>query len=141
MHSEISGTVDFYEKSDESCLKRLRSLVALLPEAQRAADSKIENKGSKSAKSPDTVTISSVSTVRRITTRAICFATIVDSNSVDRIQKPITARHWLTAYARIAAVGPPELSRVNGCKCAPKGRNPDGPASSIPTARTKPRVS
>src|SRR3954468_23697757 len=37
MHSEISGTVDFYEKTDESCLKRLRSLVSLLPEAQAAA--------------------------------------------------------------------------------------------------------
>ena len=28
MHAEISGTVDFYEKDDPSCLKRLRSLVA-----------------------------------------------------------------------------------------------------------------
>ena len=28
MHSEISGTVDFFEKDDPSCLKRLRSLVA-----------------------------------------------------------------------------------------------------------------
>ena len=34
MHSEISGTVDFFEKDDASCLKRLRSLVALLPEAK-----------------------------------------------------------------------------------------------------------
>src|ERR1700749_4958928 len=34
MHSEISGTVDFYEKDDASCLKKLRSLVALLPEAK-----------------------------------------------------------------------------------------------------------
>src|SRR6476620_5052828 len=34
MHAEISGTVDFYEKDDPSCLKRLRSLVGLLPEAQ-----------------------------------------------------------------------------------------------------------
>src|SRR6188472_289491 len=33
MHSEISGTVDFFEKDDASCLQRLRSLVALLPEA------------------------------------------------------------------------------------------------------------
>ncbi len=33
MHAEISGTADFYEKDDESCLKRLRSLVSLLPEA------------------------------------------------------------------------------------------------------------
>src|SRR5216684_7256845 len=53
MHSEISGTVDFYEKTDESCLKRLRSLVALLPEAQSAADSKIDRKVFKTAKDPD----------------------------------------------------------------------------------------
>src|SRR5713226_3142806 len=37
MHAEISGTVDFYEKNDLSCLKRLRSLVAMLPEAKSAA--------------------------------------------------------------------------------------------------------
>src|SRR6201981_2391125 len=28
MHSEVSGTVDFYEKTDESCLKRWRCLVS-----------------------------------------------------------------------------------------------------------------
>src|SRR5438046_6646365 len=44
MHAEVSGTVDFYEKTDESCLKRLRSLVALLPEAKGAADSQIDQK-------------------------------------------------------------------------------------------------
>jgi hypothetical protein len=32
MHSQISGTVDFHEKDDTSCLVRLRSLIALLPE-------------------------------------------------------------------------------------------------------------
>ena len=32
MHSEISGTVDFHEPDDPSCLKRLRSLVDLLPQ-------------------------------------------------------------------------------------------------------------
>lgn len=31
MHSEISGTVDFHEKDDPSCIKRLRSLVGMLP--------------------------------------------------------------------------------------------------------------
>jgi len=31
MHSAISGTVDFHEPNDEACLKRLRSLVDLLP--------------------------------------------------------------------------------------------------------------
>src|SRR2546423_13091113 len=35
MHAEISGTVDFCEKDDQSCLKRLRSLVGLLPEAAK----------------------------------------------------------------------------------------------------------
>ena len=33
MHAEVSGTVDFYEKDDPSCLKKLRSLVSHLPEA------------------------------------------------------------------------------------------------------------
>lgn len=32
MHAEISGTVDFYEPDDASCLKRLRSLVDMLPQ-------------------------------------------------------------------------------------------------------------
>ncbi len=48
MHAEISGTVDFYEKDDESCLQKLRSLVALLPEAEAAKHSGIgEIKGSR----------------------------------------------------------------------------------------------
>src|SRR5213082_222351 len=54
MHSEISGTVDFYEKSAESCLKRLRSLVSLLPEAA-AAKLEVEGKPLKPAKDPDAV--------------------------------------------------------------------------------------
>ncbi len=32
MHAEISGTVDFKEKNDEAAIKRLRSLLGLLPE-------------------------------------------------------------------------------------------------------------
>jgi len=32
MHAEISGTVDFREKNDDTCLARLKSLVGLLPE-------------------------------------------------------------------------------------------------------------
>jgi acetyl-CoA carboxylase carboxyltransferase component len=31
MHARVSGTVDFHEPNDETCLARLRSLVALLP--------------------------------------------------------------------------------------------------------------
>ena len=33
MHAAVSGTVDFHEPDDESCLRRLRSLVELLPRA------------------------------------------------------------------------------------------------------------
>src|ERR1700680_1171380 len=44
MHAEISGTVDFHEKDDASCLNRLRSLIALLPEAETTKAAKIEKK-------------------------------------------------------------------------------------------------
>lgn len=32
MHAEISGTVDFLEKDDKSCLSRIRSLISMYPE-------------------------------------------------------------------------------------------------------------
>lgn len=35
MHAAVSGTVDFREPDDEHCLRRLRSLVSLLPEGGR----------------------------------------------------------------------------------------------------------
>src|ERR1700741_1633486 len=54
MHAEVSGTVDFYEKDDLSCLKRLRSLVALLPEAEAAKKSKAP-KSTRPAKNPEAV--------------------------------------------------------------------------------------
>ena len=38
MHSSISGTVDFYEKNDQSCLERLRNLVSYLPEQNFSLD-------------------------------------------------------------------------------------------------------
>src|SRR5207342_3568440 len=55
MHSEISGTVDFFEKDDPSCLKRVRSLVALLPEAKSAGAPGGRALPSKPAKNPDSV--------------------------------------------------------------------------------------
>src|SRR5881394_3288032 len=101
MHAEISGTVDFYEKDDRSCLERLRSLVALLPEAQRAADRKIELKGSKSARSPDTVyDLVSLDGQKNYDVRDL-LATIVDSNSIDEY-KADYGKTLVTTYARIA---------------------------------------
>jgi len=34
MHSQISGTVDFHEPDDPSCLARIRSLVAMMPQSR-----------------------------------------------------------------------------------------------------------
>src|ERR1700757_3027163 len=57
MHSQISGTVDFFEKDDPSCLRRLRSLVTLLPEAKSVGAHGTHGVHAlpKPAKNPDTV--------------------------------------------------------------------------------------
>jgi 3-methylcrotonyl-CoA carboxylase beta subunit len=100
MHSEISGTVDFYEKTDESCLKRLRSLVALLPEAQSAVDSKIDWKVFKTAKNSDTVyDLVSLDGQKNYDARDL-IAAVVDSNSVDEY-KADYGKTLVTAYTRI----------------------------------------
>src|ERR1700739_1255447 len=55
MHAEISGTVDFYEKDDSSCLKKLRSLVSLLPEANEVKTLKTSKEPSKPARNSDAI--------------------------------------------------------------------------------------
>jgi len=98
MHSEISGTVDFYEKTDESCLKRLRSLVSLLPEAtgetQRLA------KAFKTAKDPDAIyNLVSLDGQKNYDARDL-LASVVDSNSMDEY-KADYGKTLVTTYARI----------------------------------------
>ena len=100
MHSEISGTVDFYEKTDEACLKRLRSLVALLPEAEKGTESKVERKIFKTAKNPDSVyDLVSLDGQNNYDARDL-LAALVDSNSVDEY-KADYGKTLVTAYARI----------------------------------------
>lgn len=41
MHSEISGTVDFFEPDDETCLDRLRSLIEVLPSQRYASNDRL----------------------------------------------------------------------------------------------------
>src|SRR3954454_2071230 len=104
MHSEISGTVDFYEKTDESCLKRLRSLVALLPEARNAA-AKIDNK-TKSAKNSDSLyDLVSLDGQKNYDARDL-LAAVVDSGSLNEY-KADYGKTLVTAYAKISgrAVG------------------------------------
>jgi acetyl-CoA carboxylase carboxyltransferase component len=102
MHSEVSGTVDFFEKDDPSCLKRVRSLVALLPEAKSSGglgDRALSQK-SKPAKNPDSVyDLISFDGRKNYDVRNL-LATIVDENSLDEY-KADYGKTLVTAYARI----------------------------------------
>ena len=109
MHAEISGTVDFFEKDDPSCLKRLRSLVALLPEA---VSSGVPNASpartgralpadkSKAAKNADTIyELISFDGQKNYDVRDL-LATITDANSMNEY-KADYGKTIVTAYARI----------------------------------------
>ena len=100
MHSEVSGTVDFCEKTDESCLKRLRSLVSLLPEATGVKQT-LDNKALKPTKSPDALyDLVSLEGQKNYDARDL-LASIVDSNSMDEY-KGDYGKTLVTTYARIA---------------------------------------
>jgi 3-methylcrotonyl-CoA carboxylase beta subunit len=102
MHAEISGTVDFFEKDDPSCLKRIRSLVAMLPEAisRGAPGGRALPKASKPGKNPDTVyDLISFDGRKNYDARDL-LATIIDANSIDEY-KADYGKTIVTAYARI----------------------------------------
>src|SRR2546429_1731443 len=100
MHAEISGTVDFFEQDDSSCLKRLRSLVALLPEAQQSKQSKTPTEGPKTAKDPVAVyDLISFDGQKNYDARDL-LATIIDADSMDEY-KADHGKTIVTAYARI----------------------------------------
>jgi acetyl-CoA carboxylase carboxyltransferase component len=99
MHAEISGTVDFYEKDDASCLKRLRSLVGLLPEAQPANDAHAST-GAAPAKSGDALyDLISVDGHKPYDARDL-LASIIDADSLDEY-KADYGKTLVTTYARI----------------------------------------
>ena len=110
MHAEISGTVDFFERDDPSCLKRLRSLVALLPEAvstgvpnaspARTGPALPADK-SKAAKNADTIyELISFDGQKNYDVRDL-LATIIDANSMNEY-KADYGKTIVTAYARIS---------------------------------------
>jgi 3-methylcrotonyl-CoA carboxylase beta subunit len=106
MHAEISGTVDFYEKDDESCLKRLRSLVSLLPEAGPPMKTRPEKRALTPAKDPDTLyDLVSLDCQQQYDARDL-LAGVVDANSMDEY-KADYGKTLVTAYARVGghAVG------------------------------------
>jgi 3-methylcrotonyl-CoA carboxylase beta subunit len=100
MHAEVSGTVDFYEKDDASCLKRLRSLIGLLPEAKESKTFQPQKKIAKPAKSPDALyDLISFDGQKQYDVRDL-LASVVDANSIDEY-KADYGKTIVTAYARI----------------------------------------
>ena len=99
MHSEVSGTVDFCEKDDESCLKRLRSLVALLPEAQPKDQASAND--TSPAQAPDAVYDLIDPNGRKQYDARDLLASIIDRDSLDEY-KADYGKTLVTAYARIS---------------------------------------
>src|SRR5215470_11865812 len=100
MHAEISGTVDFYEKDDVSCLKRLRSLIALPPEAKESKTAETHKETAKPTKSLDTVyDLISFDGQKQYDVRDL-LATVIDTNSIDEY-KADYGKTIVTVYARI----------------------------------------
>jgi 3-methylcrotonyl-CoA carboxylase beta subunit len=98
MHAEISGTVDFYEKDDASCLKRLRSLVALLPEATKAA---AKQAAGQPAKKPQGIyDLMSLDGNKPYDARDL-LAHVIDADSLDEY-KADYGKTLVAAYARIS---------------------------------------
>lgn len=102
MHAEISGTVDFHEPNDESCLKRLRSLVDLLPEEPEP----VLHPSTPPNEDPQSVyDLVSVDGSREYDTRDL-LASVVDGGSWEE-SKAHYGQSIVTGYARLGghAVG------------------------------------
>jgi 3-methylcrotonyl-CoA carboxylase beta subunit len=100
MHAEISGTVDFYEKDDPSCLKRLRSLMALLPEAEAAKNAPKQQTIAPANKPQAVYDLMSLDGNKPYDARDL-LASIIDADSLDEY-KADYGKTLVTTYARIA---------------------------------------
>ena len=139
MHAEVSGTVDFYEKDDPSCLKRLRSLVALLPEAEEAKKSAQPGKTQAPAHKPEAVyDLMSLDGNKPYDARDL-LASIIDADSLDEY-KADYGKTLVTTYARIAG-RPVGIVASQRLQVRTKKKAFRWAASSTRTAPTKPRVS
>ncbi|MGI8891703.1 MAG: acyl-CoA carboxylase subunit beta [Chthoniobacterales bacterium] len=100
MHAEVSGTVDFYEKDDPACLKRLRSLVAHLPEAEASKKNGGKKKFAEPEKDPNAVyDLIGLEGQKQYDVRDL-LASIIDAASLDEY-KADYGKTLVTAYARI----------------------------------------
>jgi 3-methylcrotonyl-CoA carboxylase beta subunit len=101
MHAEISGTVDFHEKDDIACLKRLRSLVALLPEAEAVKRrAPLPNENKEPAKDINALyDLISLDGHKQYDARDL-LASIIDADTLDEY-KADYGKTLVTTYARI----------------------------------------
>jgi len=96
MHAEISGTVDFHEPDDPSCLERLRRLVGLLPH-DPAFDTET---AAAPGRDPEVVyNLVSADGRTEYDVRDV-LDTIVDRNSIEE-SRPSFGQTLVTCYARI----------------------------------------
>jgi 3-methylcrotonyl-CoA carboxylase beta subunit len=100
MHAAMSGTVDFKEKDDASCIERLRSLVALLP-APAVPPAK-DSTPSPQRPASDLYSLVSLDGRKDYDAREV-LACIVDSDSLHEY-KADYGKSLVCAYARIGGV-------------------------------------
>jgi acetyl-CoA carboxylase carboxyltransferase component len=105
MHAAISGTVDFKEKDDAACLKRLKSLVNLLPPPRSSTCPSMESSTSTMQPADTVYALVSLDGRREYDVRDL-LACIVDAGSVDEY-KADYGKSLVCTYARIGgrAVG------------------------------------
>lgn len=97
MHASISGTVDFFEKNDESCLEHLRRLVDFLP-----IDSIVQTSGAPERPCEDIYNIVPASGHAGYEVRDL-LTCIVDAGSIQEY-KAEYGRSLVTVFARLNGV-------------------------------------
>ncbi|MCK5034236.1 MAG: acyl-CoA carboxylase subunit beta, partial [Calditrichia bacterium] len=98
MHAEISGTVDFHEKDDESAIKRIRQLVSAMGQKEKMIYDKIESKEPRYHIS-ELDKIMPHDTMKDYDTREIIARIVDDSELVEYRQN--FGRTLICGYARI----------------------------------------
>ena len=98
MHSKVSGTVDFYEPNDESCIQRTRGLVESLDEARYAVSSQTEN-AAPAAPVKDLYSIVSPDGRKEYDVRDV-MKSVIDADSMHEY-KEYYGKTLVTCYAKI----------------------------------------
>lgn len=101
MHAEISGTVDYREPDDHACLKRLRSLIELLPDRRIGQELEDISERMASARDPQDVYRIVPADGRGEYDARDMLACLVDADSLQEFRAEYGAT-VVTAFARIA---------------------------------------